>query len=411
MKLLFVNDIDLPGARFNGYDLQVELNRRNILAKQMVVERQGKDPNTVPLVSDRTRYFESYIRDLERELSLNGLAGVYGRILMDRQEFLDADIVHYHLIHNSLISLLDLPKMMSIKPSVWTLHDPWALTGHCIHPIRCDRWRSGCKVCPYLDRIFALKKDNSGAIWKIKKAVYAQLLNVDIVVASKWMQTMVAESPLTMNFKRVHLIPFGIDLSIFSPKKNKQAIREKYGVLQDAFVIFFRAEESEFKGLQYIKKMLDVLDVSNNVVLLTVGQKGLLNEFKYKYTVKDHGWLNDPNDLAELYCAADIFLMPSIAEAFGLMAVEAMASGVPVIVFEGTALPSVTFAPNCGILLKPEDTLQFAETIKRLMNDRTEIEYRGKLGVELANQYYNIEQYNSNMYDLYKEIYQRTREA
>jgi len=62
-------------------------------------------------------------------------------------------------------------------------------------------------------------------------------------------------------------------------------------------------------------------------------------------------------------------------------------------------------------LLKPEDTLQFAETIKRLMNDRTEIEYRGKLGVELANQYYNIEQYNSNMYDLYKEIYQRTREA
>jgi len=138
----------------------------------------------------------------------------------------------------------------------------------------------------YLDRIFALKKDNSGAIWKIKKAVYAQLLNVDIVVASKWMQTMVAESPLTMNFKRVHLIPFGIDLSIFSPKKNKQAHQRKYGVLQDAFVIFFRAEESEFKGLQYIKKMLDVLDVSIMWCYLTVGQKGLLNEFKYKYTVR-----------------------------------------------------------------------------------------------------------------------------
>lgn len=409
MKLLYVNDIDLPGARFNGYDLQAELNRRNIPAKQIVVERQGRDPNTVSLVSDRTRYFESYIRDLERDLSINSLAGVYGRVLMDRPEFLEADIVHYHLIHNSLISLLDLPEMMSRKPSVWTLHDPWAFTGHCIHPIECDRWKSGCKVCPHLDRIFAIKKDNSGAMWEIKKAVYAQL-NVDIVVASKWMQNMVVESPLTTHFKRVHLIPFGIDLSIFSPKRDKQALREKYGISPNAFVIFFRAEKSEFKGLQYIKKVLEVLNVSKEVVLLTVGEKGLLNEYRHKFTVQDYGWLNNPNDLAELYSTSDIFLMPSIAEAFGLMAIEAMASGLPVIVFEGTALPSVTFAPDCGIMLKPEDTLQFAETIKRLMNDRSEIEYRSKLGVELSSQNYNIEQYNSRMIDLYKEIYQRARE-
>jgi len=59
-----------------------------------------------------------------------------------------------------------------------------------------------------------------------------------------------------------------------------------------------------------------------------------------KYGVVTPGWI-DGEDLAIALSAADVFVMPSIQEAFGLMAVEAMACGTPVIVFDGTALPGV----------------------------------------------------------------------
>ena len=226
MNILFINDIDLPGARFNGHDMQVELNRKNIPAKQIVLEMQGDDLNTIPMVSNRTRCIEFHIRNFERRLGIHSLAGVYGRVLMEKPEFLEADIVHYHLIHNSLISLFDLPRLMSIKPSIWTFHDPWVFTGHCIHPIECDLWKSGCPVCPHLDRFFPLEVDNSQSIWKIKKKIYAQL-DIDIIVASQWMLNKVRESPLTSHFERVHLIPFGIDLSVFSPKENKQEFKNQ----------------------------------------------------------------------------------------------------------------------------------------------------------------------------------------
>lgn len=408
MKTLFINDIDLPGARFNGYDLQQELNRRNIPAKQIVLEKLSNDPNIVSIVNARTRYMETLIRDFESRLSINSIAGYYGRFLMDMPEFIDTDIVHYHLIHNSQISIFDLPELMSRKPSVWTFHDPWAFTGHCIYPIDCNKWKTGCNACPYLDRHFPLQIDNSSEMWKIKQYIYKQL-DVDIVVASKWMLDLVRESPLTSHFKRVHLIPFGIDLSIFSQHKDKLKIREKLGIPSDAFVIFFRAEKSEFKGLQYIEDMLDILNFSQKVVLLTVSKKGLLNKHSDKYIIHDHGWVNDAVELSDLYSASDIFLMPSIAEAFGLMAIEAMASGIPVIIFEGTALPSITFAPKCGIALKKGEVQKFAETVEFLMQNESERKRRGDLGVQLAKENYDIQKYNSTFCELYEEIFQRNK--
>lgn len=155
--------------------------------------------------------------------------------------------------------------------------------------------------------------------------------------------------------------------------------------------------------------MLDILKLHKNVVVLTVGQVGLLDEYRSKFTINDYGWVNDPNKMAGLFAISDIFLMPSIAESFGLMAIEAMASGLPVLILEGTALSSVTFAPECGIELKRGDVSQFASTVERLMQNSDEIKYRGQLGSELAKQHYNIQDFNSRMINLYEDVYNRTK--
>ncbi|MBP8689688.1 glycosyltransferase [Patescibacteria group bacterium] len=406
MKILYVNDNDLAGRRFNGHDLQIMLNKKKgYSAKQFVISKAGDNENTIPMIKTNGGYFiREKCMEFHNKISMQSVVYPFGELIAESEEFKEADIVHYHLIFNYFISLYSFKKLTEMKPTVWTLHDPWALTGHCVHPVDCKGWLTGCKNCPYLDRYAPLKEDNASSIWNIKKDIYKDL-DIDIVVASQWMYDMVKKSPLTKHFERVHLIPFGIDLDLFKRREDREKIRKKIGINKENFVIMFRQDPQEWKGLLYIKEMLTKLKTKKEVTILTVGETGLLEELKDKYQVIEYEWVNDNNLMVELYSASDLFLMPSVAEAFGLMAVEAMACSLPVIVFEGTSLPSVTFSPKCGIALKRGDTDGFVQTVNRLISDPKECRERGNLGEELTVEHYKIERYNKQLIELYTQIY------
>ncbi len=410
MKILYVNDNDLAGRRFNGHDLQIMLNeKKGYSAKQFVALKAGDSENTIPMIKTNSGYFirEKCI-EFQDKISMQSVVYPFGEILGESEEFKKADIVHYHLIFNYFMSLYSFKRLTQLKPSVWTLHDPWALTGHCVYPVECKGWLTGCNDCPYLDRYAPLKDDDASSIWNIKKDIYKDL-DIDIVVASQWMYDLVKKSPLTRHFERVHLIPFGIDLDLFKRMENREEIRKRLKIGKDNFVIMFRQDPQEWKGLPYIKNMLDRLKTKKPVTILTVGGTGFLEELKDKYQVIEYEWVNDNNLMVELYSASDLFLMPSVAEAFGLMAVEAMACSLPIVVFEGTSLPSVTFSPKCGIALKKGDTDSFVKTVTRLISNDKECIKRGNLGRELAEKYYKIERYNKQMIQLYEEIYSKNK--
>jgi len=407
VNIVQVNDNDLLGRRFNGHDLQLELNSRGHIAYQFVVNKAGNEATTIPLLSDRGLFSRALLIEFENRLSMNSLAFTTGRTLMNRLEFQKADIVHYHLIHNYMLSLLDFPDLTSQKPSVWTMHDPWALTGHCIHPKECSEWKSGCNFCPRIKEYFPMQYDKAWQMWKIKKQVYSEL-DIDIVVASRFMENFVRTSPLTAHLERIHLIPFGIKTEDFG-KLSKSEARSCWDISEKDFVIAFRAEELEFKGLKYIVEMLNKLHFSQNVTLITVGFGSLPKDLKKRYNIIELGWQNDPFVIRTFYSACDIFLMPSMAEAFGLMAVEAMASCRPVIVFEGTALPSVTFAPECGITVPRADSNALREAVERLMTNPDECRKRGEKGSEFAKKYYRFENYVDRHINLYQDVLERYR--
>ena len=154
--------------------------------------------------------------------------------------------------------------------------------------------------------------------------------------------------------------------------------------------------------------MLKVLQSKKPVVLLTVGYSEIPREYKEKYETVEIGWINDEKRMAELYCISDILLMPSRAESFGMMAVEAMASGRPVIVMEGTALPDVTFAPDCGICISRENPVQELKmTLERLIQNPDECRIRGDKGRALVEKHYRFEDYVSRHIKLYCELLER----
>ena len=407
MRIIQINNTDLPGARFNGYNLMENCLAEGYDIKQIVLDKYSDNSNVISL-RDSVDTVSIY-QDYEAVNSIRNVIIPFGRKIMHMQEFLQADIIHYHLIHNGLLSLFDLPDMFARKRSVWTIHDPWIFTGHCIHPIDCKKYLSGCERCDFLNRNFSMKEDNSHNMWMLKKRIF-QEVHCDIVVASNWMANLVKNSPLTNHWKKLHIIPFGINLSLYKDANEKcLELRKKHNIKKDDIVLFFRSDRSEYKGLEYIKSMLRRLKTKKKVVLLNVGEKGLLNDFKFKYKIVEKGWLNDEKELALLYGMADMFLMPSKAEAFGVMAIEAMAANLPVVVMEGTALPDVVMAPRYGLSFPRDNVEKFTEIVKYLVENDDKRKIIGVKCGELAEEKYSEKLYFSKMLDLYHQMMEETQ--
>jgi len=137
-----------------------------------------------------------------------------------------------------------------------------------------------------------------------------------------------------------------------------------------------------------------------STTLLTVDRKGLLKGLSRDYRIVELGW-TDGGSLARAYSACDAFAMPSHVEGFGMMALEAMAAGRPVICLEGTAVSEVTHAPSCGFAVPRGDVSALRAAIDHLSQHAEDRARRGELGRRLAAREYSHEGYVQSLADLY----------
>ena len=403
ISILEVNNVDLPGRRFNGYDLMNSVKEDNIDIKQKVIYKQSKNDKVKQLLSnyEQMQMLEKLEEFENQELSVHSNLSITSTALIQSQVYKDADVVHFHMFHNTKLSLISLLQICSEKKVVMSFHDPWPITGRCVHFGECEKWKTGCMECKNLNTLFEFKEDNCNEMWKLKKMIYEKI-NPHIVVSSKYMYDLVKQSPLTKHFQNVHIIPLGIDLDFFNNKIKKEEARQKFNIPDTDIVLFLRAQKA-FKGTNYIVEAMKKLKTNRKITILTCDEKNRLDELKNKYNIVDIGRMND-KELLYAYNACDIFLMPSIGETFGMMAIEAMACGKPVIIFNNTALPDVTFAPECGVLVENKNSDKLKEAIEYLINNDKEREKRGKLGRKLCEEHYSIEKYNTSLINLYKKL-------
>ena len=402
IKILEVNNIDLPGKIFNGYDMIEDLSDDNMDIKQLVMIKESDNDKVIKLFND-PRLDNMYYKLMEYEelLSTMNVYSITTPALFRTQEYKEADIIHFHMFHNTRLSLYSLVKIAREKKVVLTLHDPFFVTGHCVHFYECNKWKKGCNKCNHLDYLFPFKKDNTEEMWKLKKYVFNNS-NIDIVVSSQWMYDLVKESPIFENIKNVHLIPFGIDVNKFGNVTYMEA-RKHYNIDKDEVVLFLRAQ-SEFKGTEYIVEALKLLKTDKKVTVIACDNTGMLDEIKDKYNVIDLGKIGY-DEMAYAMNACDIFLMPSKGESFGFMAVEAMSCSKPVVVFDNTALPAVTHTPDCGYLVKDKDAKDLMKAIKYLLDNPKERVKRGKLGRDICVKEYDYNVYNSRMKEMYLNVF------
>lgn len=171
--------------------------------------------------------------------------------------------------------------------------------------------------------------------------------------------------------RNITVVPNGVDLEQFSEiSALRQPMRRKLGVPDTDLVLVFVGRLITSKGLDYLlRSMPAILQQVSNSRLVIVGDgtdrpllKKLTLELKLQDKVLFAGMV--PNEEVPGYLAAsDIFVFPSLSEGFGIVVVEAMASGLPVVTTNVTGLPEIIEDGRNGLLVEPESPEQIAEKV------------------------------------------------
>ena len=240
---------------------------------------------------------------------------------------------------------------------------------------------------------------------------------VDVRVQSEgqimgWADRLIAATPLERaqmswyygaDTGKVAVVPAGVDTELFHPRDRAQVRRDLGLPGLDTPILLFVGRIERLKGIDTLLESVAVVSrtcAGRNLKVLIVGggdQTEDENE-ELRRVVELHRELNleeqvefvgsKPQELLPLYySAADITIMPSHYESFGLVAVEAMASGTPVIASNVGGLSYTVKDGETGFLVPEENHFALAEQVHNLLKN-PELRLRmGEQAAEHAQQY------------------------
>ena len=116
-------------------------------------------------------------------------------------------------------------------------------------------------------------------------------------------------------------------------------------------------------------------------------------------------------DVPRLMAACDVFVLASRWEGFGLVFVEAMAAGKPVVATNVSAIPEVVLHEQTGLLVPPDDPLALAAALLRLCADTAERRRLGSAGYERVHLHFTADRMVDEILDVYREALTGARRA
>lgn len=309
----------------------------------------------------------------------------------------DADIVHLHWVNREMLSISDIGKIK--KPIVWTLHDMWSFSG-AEHLCEDNRWEAGYNKNnrPSYEKGLDLNR------WVFKRKLKHWKEPFNIVTPSTWLSEC-ARSSFLMNTWSISTIPNCLDTELWKPS-DKQNERSLFGLPQDKRLILFGSYGSNAslnKGFDLLLKALHAFDNSeDNYELVVFGDASKAQFSKLTIPVHFIGHIRDDSRLVELYNAADVMVIPSRQEAFGQVASEAQACGIPVVAFSTSGLKDIIKHGETGYLAQPFNVDDLAAGIKWVMTskDRVDLSNKAKERAHAMFSYKHVAM-------LYKSLYEK----
>jgi glycosyltransferase involved in cell wall biosynthesis len=302
------------------------------------------------------------------------------------------DVLHCHNLHGGYFDVRALPWLSEQLPVVMTLHDAWLLSGHCAHSFDCERWQSGCGQCPDLTIGPAIRRDATAYNWLRKKNVYSRT-RLYVATPSHWLMGKVEQSMLAPAIVEGRVIPYGVDLSVFSPPTS-ESVRASLNLPADARIILFAANgirRNIWKDYETMRAAVSLLAdrVRNRRLLfLALGDDGPAERVG-RAEIRFIPFQDNPGLVTRYYQAADVYVHAARADTFPNSVLEALACGTPVV---ATAVGGIseqvqslhsrdTTAPT-GVLVPPGNPGEMAAALEVLLYDEN---VRGRLSHNAAH--------------------------
>jgi len=312
-------------------------------------------------------------------------------------------ILNMHNIHEAMsFRLLDrLPQRM---PIVWTLHDIWPLTGYCCYGYECKKYLSGCcGNCPQLGK-WGTALDVPETEWGRRERFFSRNRGRVVFIApSRWLSDCARRR--FGGAIRVECIPYGLDLGTFKPI-SRIAAKEALGLGGCSKLVLAGSQSvaDTRKGTEYLTQAVKLLknrkgDKLGVVVFGSKANAPLSEMFSFVGSIRDEQLLN------LYYNAADVFVLPSLADNLPNTLLEATAAGTPCVTFDVGGCPEIVRHGETGFVAKYADADDLAACIERVLSLPADQEQQMRKNCRrVAEQEYSLDLQASRYAALFEEL-------
>ena len=211
---------------------------------------------------------------------------------------------------------------------------------------------------------------------------------------------------------KTFLLPTGIEMDLFDRSDEDSAtfrerIELQYPGLKGKRILLYAGRVAKEKNISFLLSILPgILDKHPDIILLVVGNGPDLDYFKEEAKARGIGeacvftGYMDRRDLALVYRAAEIFVFPSLTDTQGLVTLEAMLSGTPVVAIGALGTLMVMNGDNGGFMVK-NDPVEFTGRVLELLDDRDLMDRKSLEAKDYASAW-SIEELTVKLIDFYK---------
>ena len=402
-QVLHISTMDnAGGSARSAHRIHEGLKRLGWRSRMLVAKQTTTDEDVGPIWRwPSGRLLDRLCGAVTDRLSLQDVFYPSSFLLAGHPWFREADIVQLYNTHGGYFSFTALAHLSHRRPLVWRLSDMWPFTGHCVYSYACERWKTGCGSCPILSEYPALRRDTTALLWRLKRRVYGNA-SLTLVAPSQWIAGLARQSPLLGRFP-IQVIPNGLDTEIFRPVQ-KAAARERLGLEAKAHLVLFMVQRrtERRKGTAQLAEVFGRLATSCPLTVLVAGSGATEWALDATFPVKRFSHIDEAEKLATVYSAADLFVVPSLADNLPNSIIESMACGTPVVTYGVGGIPEAARHLETAYVATDRD--DFARGIRLLLDQEALRSELGHNARRVAEQEYSLPLQAERFAKLYREI-------
>ena len=418
MKVIHISYSDTRGgAGRAAYRVHTSLKKNGVDSKMLVFHKYGDNSDVIQFRAGKVQNFLHKLRRNHEKFQINNYKNrergsfsipSYGANISGLNIIKEADILNLHWINKNFLSLKSIKQLSQInKNIVWRFSDMWAFTGGCHCSGGCKKYEEKCGKCPFLGS--RKVQDLSRGILSRKLKVLKDL-SLTIVTPSNWLADCVKRSTLFKN-NRIEVIPTPVDTEVFKPIEKGKA-REILNLPDDKFFFLFAISPGanmEGKGVDYLIESLLIINqnfpnLRDKIELLVLGAPYSERIKRIPYNTRFLGTIYDDFAISLYYNAADLFLSPSLQEAFGLTFIEAMSCATPCIAFNYSGPVDIIDHKKNGFLAEYKSAEDIARGISWLLEDKKRLILLAKNAREKVLNNYTYDIIGKKYLNLYKSL-------